>query len=84
MVQDAADKTGWITMPCPTPNQAAERQRPWTSLKSLQGLPGHGRHQAGTKLKPRCNLHLRADEDRLGLSAASLRHGFGVRFDSAV
>ena len=83
MVQDAVDKTGWITMPCPT-ESAAERQRPWTSLKSLPGLPGHDRHQAGTKLKPRWNLHLRVDEDRLGLSVASLRRGFGVRFDSSV
>ncbi len=31
------------------PNQAAERQRPSPSLKSLQGLPGHGRDQADSR-----------------------------------
>ena len=46
------------------PHQAAERQRPWLCLKSLQRLPGDARHQAhpGNPLPPSDVLRGRRQE----------------------
>ena len=55
VVQEAVDRTGMNQVPLTDrPHQTAERQRPGLRLKSLEGLPGDGRHQAhpGDALPP--------------------------------
>ena len=48
VVQEAFQQNGHGPGPYNRPDEAAERQRPRLCIKSLQGLPGHGGHQAHT------------------------------------
>ena len=48
VVQEAVDRTGMDRIPIDRPDQAAERQWPRLCIPGLQGLPGHGGHQAHT------------------------------------
>ena len=46
VVQEAVDRTGMDQAPITDRTRLLSRQRPGLCIKSLQGLPGHGGHQA--------------------------------------